>query len=63
LELTGEAQQGEGDTAMIMTHGLLTRAWAAVWRSGDGGEEQRWLELITRVKEGTKGLGRGEKVW
>jgi hypothetical protein len=63
LELTGGVQQGEGDTVMIMTHGLLTGAWAAVRRSGDGAEEQRWLELITRVKEGVKGLGRGEKVW
>jgi hypothetical protein len=35
-----------------------------VWRLGDGGEEQRRLELITRVKEGAKGLGReGKKVW
>jgi hypothetical protein len=63
LELTGRVQQGEGDTVMIMTDGLLTGAWAAVRQSGDGGEEQRWLELITRVKEGVKGLGRGEKVW
>jgi hypothetical protein len=34
-----------------------------VWRLGDGGEEQRRLEIVARVKEGAKGLGRGEKVW
>jgi hypothetical protein len=41
--------------------GLLTGAWAAVWRLSDGGEEQWRLELITRAKEGTKGLRREGK--
>jgi hypothetical protein len=36
--------------------GLLTRAQAAVWRLGDGGEERLWLEVVARVKEGAKRL-------
>jgi hypothetical protein len=41
--------------------GLLTGAGAVVWRSGDSGEERRWLELIARAKEGAKGLEREGK--
>jgi hypothetical protein len=41
--------------------GLLTGARAAVWWLGDGGEERRRLELIVRVKEGVKELGREGK--
>jgi hypothetical protein len=54
---TGRGGHGDLD-------GLLTRARAVVWRLGDGGEEWRWLELITRAKEGAKGAReRGENVW
>jgi hypothetical protein len=41
--------------------GLLTGARAAVWCPGDGSEEWRWLELITRAKEGVKELRREGK--
>jgi hypothetical protein len=51
---TGRWGHGELD-------GLLIGARAAVWRPGDGGEERRRLELIVRVKEGAKGLGREGK--
>jgi hypothetical protein len=33
-----------------------------VWRPGDGSEEQWWLELIVRAKEGAKGLKREGKM-
>jgi hypothetical protein len=41
--------------------GLLNEARAAVWQTGDDGEERRRLELITRAKEGAKGLRREGK--
>jgi hypothetical protein len=40
---TGRGGHGELD-------GLLTGVRAAVWWPGNGGEERRWLELITRAK-------------
>jgi hypothetical protein len=40
---------------------VLTRARAAVKRRRDRSKEQRWLELIARVKEGAKELSREGK--
>jgi hypothetical protein len=41
----------------------LTGVRAAALRSSDGSEERRWLQLVARVKEGARGLGREGKRW
>jgi hypothetical protein len=40
---------------------VLTGAWAVTKRWHDGAEERRWLELITRAKEGMRELRREGK--
>jgi hypothetical protein len=41
----------------------LTGVRAAALRSSDGSEERQWLQLVARVKEGARGLGREGKRW
>jgi hypothetical protein len=62
LGLTGARRRGTtGRGGHGELNGLLTEAWAAMWRPGDGGDERWQLELVVRAKEGAKGLRREGK--
>jgi hypothetical protein len=60
--LTGSG--GGGWVGLGGAGGVLTKARGAMERRRDRGEEQWWLELGARAKEGVRELGReGEKGW
>jgi hypothetical protein len=55
---------GGGRAGRGGARGVLTGARAVAKRQRDGGEERWWLELVARVKEGARELGReGKKGW
>jgi hypothetical protein len=56
LELTGDG--GGGRAGRGGAREVLTGDGRVATRRRTGGSERRWLELIARVKEGVKELGR-----